>query len=76
MTPDLRDKLKEALVRNGFRMAAVKSDNKAEMSSYSLVIKKLVKIEGAILKALDANNENPLIDEFGEFYLHEIGVKQ
>ena len=75
MTPDLRDKLKEALVRNGSKLAVVKSDKKAETASYNLVIKRLVKIESAILRALNANNETPLIDEFGEFYLQEIGVK-
>jgi Tfp pilus assembly protein PilF len=71
----LREKLADKLVDITCQIDQKEIDKKTFMAAYSELIKSLERQTKVISKALKKNDDTILIDNYGEFYQTELGLK-
>jgi hypothetical protein len=75
LTEQLRSKLQAKLVDVTCSIKTTEDDKKLQMSAISEHIKLLKKRQNAISKAIKFDDDEELIQVFGEFYQNELGLK-
>jgi len=75
LTEQLRSKLQAKLVDVTCSIKTTEDDKKLQMSAISEHIKLLKKRQNAISKAIKYDDDEELIQVFGEFYQNELGLK-
>ena len=71
----LLEKLQAKLVDVTCLIQKTEDDKKVQMSSISELLKLLKKRQKAISQAIKKNDEDELLNVFGEFYKNELGLK-
>jgi hypothetical protein len=75
LTEQLRSKLQAKLVDVTCSIKTTEDDKKLQVSAISEHIKLLKKRQNAISKAIKFDDDEELIQVFGEFYQNELGLK-
>ena len=75
LSSELLEKLQIKLVDVTCLISKTEDDKKVQMSSISELLKLLKKRQKAISQAIKKNDEDELLNAFGEFYKNELGLK-
>lgn len=75
LNDQLKEKLQRKLVDVTCMIETQKSDKKLQMAAISELIKTLEKRQNIMSRAIKNDDEELLIQMYGEFYAEELGVK-